>query len=46
MDVINTVTNFLNGIIWSNPMTYLCLLGGIFFTIVLRGVQFLSLIHI
>lgn len=40
MSLINDVTNFLNGIIWSTPMIYLCLFTGIFFTFVLKGVQF------
>lgn len=40
MEIINSVTNFLNGIIWSSPMIWLCLLTGVFFTVILRGVQF------
>lgn len=38
--MIQKVTDFLNGIIWSDWMTYLCLLTGLVFTIAVFGEQF------
>ena len=37
--MLRTITDFLNGIIWSDTMTYLCLITGIIFTFALKGVQ-------
>lgn len=38
--MVQKITDFLNGIIWSDYMTYLCLVTGIIFTIALLGEQF------
>ena len=38
-DMIQKITDFLNGIIWSDWMTYLCLLTGLVFTVALFGEQ-------
>lgn len=37
--MITKITDFLNGIIWSDWMTYLCLLTGLVFTVALFGEQ-------
>ncbi len=37
--MIQKITDFLNGIIWSDWMTYLCLLTGLIFTVALFGEQ-------
>ena len=39
LDSFYNVVGFLNGIVWSDWLVYLCLLAGIYFTVVTRFVQ-------
>ena len=39
LDSFYNVVGLLNGIVWSDWLVYLCLLAGIYFTVVTRFVQ-------
>ena len=39
MDLINSVIDFLNGIIWSNALVYFCLITGLYFSIRTKFLQ-------
>lgn len=39
MDAINSVINFLNGIIWSQALVYFCLITGLYFSIRTKFLQ-------